>query len=58
MNKKNKYVFEMYEFGNRGRIFLGYKTVEAFDNYEATELAQQGLADNVTLAQIYIPHNV
>ena len=56
MNKKNKYVFEMYEFGNRGRIFKGYKTVEVVDNSEAVEIANQGLDENVVFAQIYIPH--
>lgn len=49
-----KFTFEKYEFGDRGRIFLGYKTVNASSNEEAHELARQGLDDNIKLSQIFV----
>lgn len=50
-----KFTFEMYEFGDRGRVFLGYKNVTASSNEEAFELASSKLPENVKLEQIYIP---
>ena len=50
-----KYVFEKYEFNNRGRIFLGFQQVEANSIEEAREIAQQKAGDNITLAQIFVP---
>lgn len=50
---KTKYCFEKYEFGNRGRIFLGYETVFANSSEEAREVAQQKAGD-ATLAQIFV----
>lgn len=53
----NKYCFEMYEYGTKGQIFLGYKTVQAKDAEQAHELAVQKLADNIKLFQIYLPQD-
>lgn len=50
-----KYVFEKYEFGKRGRVFLGYESVEAQDPYEAKDVLQIKVGEDVVLAQIYIP---
>ena len=49
------YVFEKYEIGDKGRIFLGYITVKANSNEEAAEIAQAKVSDGVTLAQIWVP---
>lgn len=49
-----KYCFEKYEFGERGRIFLGYQQVNANSNEEALAIAQQKVGEGITLAQIYI----
>lgn len=49
-----KYCFEKYEFGHRGRIFLGYITVSASSNEEARNIAQEKAGSNITLAQIFI----
>lgn len=48
-----KYVFEKYEIGERGRIFLGYISVNAGDVDEAKDIAQAKAGNNITLAQIY-----
>lgn len=53
-NLKMKYCFELYEFSNKGRIFLGYKTILAANSNEARKIIQSKLPDNVVLAQIYI----
>jgi len=50
-----KYCFEKYEFGYRGRVFLGYIMVDASSNEEARSIAQEKIGSEVTLAQIYIP---
>ena len=52
---KTKFAFEKYEFNNRGRIFKGYQTVEAFSLEEAKELAQAKAGEEITLVQIYLP---
>jgi len=52
-----KYVFEKYEFGNRGRIFLGYETAFASSSEEAREKAQEKVGKDVTLAQIFVPQD-
>lgn len=49
-----KYCFEKYEFGKRGRVFLGYESVTANSNEEARDIAQQKVGDDVVLAQIFI----
>ena len=49
-----KYCFEKYEFGNRGRIFLGFEQVNAESVEEAREIAQQKAGESITLAQIFI----
>lgn len=49
-----KYVFEKYEFGDRGRIFLGYHTVHAEDIDAARSLAQSKVGEDITLAQIFV----
>ena len=51
----NKYVFEMYELSERGRIFKGYKTVQAEDSEQAKQLAQDQVGDKTNLFQIYTP---
>lgn len=51
----NKYCFELYDYNEKGRIFLGYKTVQAENSEQAYEVASQKLADNIRLFQIYIP---
>lgn len=51
---KMKYCFEKYEFGERGRIFLGYETVYAEDEVSARELAQHKAGRDITLAQIFV----
>lgn len=53
-----KYVFELYEFGKRGRIFLGYKSVVASSSEEAREMIKSKIDENVVLAQIYIPQEL
>lgn len=50
-----KYCFEMYEFSDKGRIFKGYKSVNAYSVDEAKEIAGSKLASNIRLVQIYIP---
>jgi len=50
-----KYTFELYEFNNRGRIFQGYKNVNASSNEEALEIASTNLPENVKLVQIWVP---
>lgn len=50
-----KYVFEKYEFSNRGRVFLGYETVNATSTDEARDKAQNKLGDSISLFQIYVP---
>lgn len=52
-----KYTFEKYEFGDRGRIFLGYYTVQANSNEEAKEIAQAKVGNDIFLAQIFIPQD-
>ena len=49
-----KYTFEMYEFGERGRIFLGYKNLNASSNEEALEIASLNLPANVKLVPIWV----
>jgi len=49
-----KYTYEMYEYGSRGRVFLGYKNVNASSNEEALETASINLPANVKLAQIWV----
>lgn len=52
-----KFCYEIYEFGDRGRIFKGFKTVAAEDSESAYEQALSGLADNCKLVPIYIPNS-
>ena len=52
-----KYTFEKYEFSEKGRVFLGYNTVNAETSEEAKELAQQKLGEDIFLAQIFVPQN-
>lgn len=54
---KQKYVFEKYEYGVRGRIFMGYVTVLAESVENARETAQTKVGESITLAQIYVPQN-
>lgn len=50
-----KYCFEMYEFSDRGRVFLGYKSINAENADLAKELASNKLKEGIKLEQIYIP---
>ena len=50
-----KYVFEKYEFSNRGRIFHGYESVEASSKEEAATLAQDRVGEGILLHQIFVP---
>lgn len=52
-----KYTFEKYEFNERGRIFVGYHTVNASSNEEAWELAQSKVGEHITLMPIYVPQD-
>lgn len=53
-----KYVFEKYDIGDRGRIFLGYITVHAANDAEARDIAQTKVGADITLAQIFVPQGV
>lgn len=53
----NRYCFELYETSNRGRVFLGYKTVHAEDNEQAYEKVSEKLDENITAFQIYLPQD-
>lgn len=53
----NKYCFELYENSNRGRVFLGYKTVHAEDNEQAYEKVTEKLENEIQAFQIYISQN-
>jgi len=50
----NSYLFEMYQHGPRGIVFLGYKRCNADSTEAATLSVQKLVADNVTLCQVYI----
>jgi len=52
-----KYCFEKYEFGNRGRIFLGFEQVNASSSEEARQIVQEKVGDEIHLAQIFIYQN-
>lgn len=54
----NKYVFEKYEFNERGRIFLGYITVKGEDASDALKTAQDKVGESIRLHQIFVPQNV
>lgn len=53
-----KYVFEKYEFNNRGRIFLGYETTIADSNEEARFIVQEKVGESIKLEQIYTPQDL
>jgi hypothetical protein len=53
-----KFVFEKYEFAERGRLFLGYISVNATSEEEAREIAQQKSGESVFLAHIYHPQEL
>jgi len=46
--------FEKYEFNNKGRIFNGYIGVDADNDQQAAELAQQLAGEHIKLQAIYI----
>lgn len=50
-----KYVFEKYEFSNRGRIFLGFETIFSDSTENAVLSVQERVGENVTLVPIWIP---
>jgi len=52
-----KYVFEKYEFNNRGRIFLGFETVHADNQEDAKNLAQEKVGEGIALFQIFVPQD-
>lgn len=49
-----KYLFEKYEIGERGRIFLGYESIISDSTENALLSVQEKVGDEVVLAQIYI----
>jgi len=49
-----KYCFEKYEFGDRGRIFLGFEQVNAGSSEDARQIVQDKVGDNIHLAQIFV----
>lgn len=49
-----KYVYELYEHGNRGIVFKGYKTVHSQHSEDAVAQASRGLEENIKLHQIYV----
>ena len=54
----NKYLFEKYEFSNRGTEFKGYVPVMAENTQQATLCAQSIAGDHIKLQQVYInPHD-
>jgi len=53
----SKYCFELYEFGDRGRIFLGYRTVQATSSEDALSAVQEKLDDNIRVCPIYLENN-
>lgn len=52
-----KFTFEKYEFGSRGKIFLGYITVIAEDAGAAHELAQSKVDEGIQVFPIYTPQS-
>jgi len=50
----NKYLFEKYEFSNRGTEFKGYVPVTAESTAQATLCAQQIAGPHIKLQQVYI----
>lgn len=52
-----KYVFEKYEFGDRGRIFIGYASAEASSSEEAKIKIQEKVGNEIVLAQIWVPQS-
>jgi len=50
----NNYCFELYEFGNRGRIFLGHKTIQALTKEDALSAIEEKLDENVKAFEIYL----
>jgi len=50
----NKYCFELYEFGERGRVFLGFKQVRALTKEDALAAVEEKLDENIRAFQIYI----
>jgi len=52
-----KYVFEKYEINEKGRIFLGYLTVNGKDNSYALNNAREKVGENIILHEIYTPQS-
>ena len=50
--KMNRYLFEAYENGNRGKIFLGYRSVLASTKEEAVTSLLDKQKD-IQLCQVY-----
>ena len=53
----NKYCFELYEFSNRGRVFIGYKTVAALTKEDALNIVSEKLNQGVQAFPIYLEQN-
>lgn len=54
-----KFVFELYEETNeRGRVFLGYKTINSDSAENAKTALLSSVPDNIQACQIYYPQGV
>ncbi|NBW57258.1 hypothetical protein EBR43_05645 [bacterium] len=53
-NHVMKYVFELYEHGNRGIVFKGYQTVHAQDA-ETARLSAQDKFPQYHVVHIHVP---
>jgi len=50
----NKYCFELYEFGERGKVFLGFKQVRALTREDALSAVEEKLDEKTKAFQIYV----
>lgn len=48
-----KFLFELYDMGKRGRIFLGYKTVHAESSEDAEAMLREKVDESITLCPLY-----
>ena len=49
----SQYLFELYKNDNRGRVFLGYKSVAATSKEEAEAILKEKELEEVQLCQVY-----
>ena len=53
----NKYCFELYVFGDQGRVFKGYKTVMALNPEEAMTMVEEKVEDNIQILPVFLEAN-